>query len=284
MLRHPPRSPLFPSPPLSRSGRFVPGATVSFTGPAGDITQAGNPTVSPDGTTITVSVSIPPTPAQKGQRDVTVTNPGVCPATDPGCFSSTLTGGFQIQLPPAASFTITLPDFLPDISTYLPSVMQVSLTRLATGACDPTSKVVTPTGVRLQATFVTTTGLTPPPASVTFTIAPSAIGGTASNEDCELDPTNPTKDFSIGTASLASQQVVVTDSGGGVYQTTLYSYDWGGKVTITVNGTTPTGVTATGTLAGPVDTGGDDLPDAYEKNDVLKADQTGTKVLTLHDV
>src|SRR5204863_11886 len=83
--------------------------------------------------------------------------------------------------------------------------------------------------------------------------ASSALPGTATNEDCELDPTNPTKDFSVGAASPASQTVVVSDGGGGIYQTTLYSYDWGGKVTITVTGTTPTGVAATGTLALPVD-------------------------------
>ncbi|TMA53749.1 MAG: hypothetical protein E6J75_14960, partial [Deltaproteobacteria bacterium] len=262
--------------PLTLSGsRFSAGATVSFDGPAGDITPIGSPIVSPDGTTITLTVSIPPTPGQTGPRDVTVTNPGVCsPPALPGCLSSTLLGGFQIQLPPAAGFNVTLPTFA-DNSLYLPSVTQVSLTRLATGACDPTTKVVTPTSVALQATFVTTTGLTPP-ASVTFTIASSALPGTATNEDCELDPTNPTKDFSVGAASPASQTVVVSDGGGGTYQTTLYSYDWGGKVTITVTGTTPTGVTATGTLTLPVDTDGDDLPDAYEKNGVLNADQTGT--------
>jgi len=255
---------------------------VSFAGPAGDITLIGSPIVSPDGTTMTLTVSIPPTPAQTGPRDVTVTNPGVCsPPALPGCLSSTLLGGFQIQLPPAAGFNVTLPTFA-DNSLYLPSVTQVSLTRLATGACDPTTKVVTPTSVALRATFVTTTGLTPP-ASVTFTIASSALPGTATNEDCELDPTNPTKDFSIGTASPASQTVVVSDGGGGTYQTTFYSYDWGGKVTITVTGTTPTGVTATGTLTLPVDTDGDNLPDAYETNAALNADQTGTNVLNFQN-
>jgi hypothetical protein len=262
--------------------RFLSGATVSFGGPAGDITPTTSPSVSPDGTTITLTVSIPASPQQTGPRDVTVRNPGVCAAPAPGsCLSSTLPGGFQIQLPPPAGFNITLPDF-PDTSTYLPSVTRVSLTRLATGACDPATKVVTPSAVRLRAQFVTTTGLTPP-ASVTFSIAPSAIAGTAGNENCEPDPTNPTKDFSIGVASLASQQVVVPDGGGGVYQTTLYSYDWGGKVAITVTGTTPTGVTANGSLALPVDTDGDDLPDAYEKNAVLNANQSGVNVLNFQN-
>ncbi|TMA54214.1 MAG: hypothetical protein E6J75_14215, partial [Deltaproteobacteria bacterium] len=120
---------------------------MSFAGPAGDITPIGSPSVSPDGTTITLTVSIPPTPAQTGARDVTVTNPGACsPPALPGCLSSTLPGGVQIQLPPAAGFNVTLPTFV-DNSLYLPSVTQVSLTRLATGACDPTAKVVTPTGV-----------------------------------------------------------------------------------------------------------------------------------------
>src|SRR5262249_7827111 len=74
------------------------------------------------------------------------------------------------------------------------------------------------------------------------------------------------------------QQVVVADSGGGVYQTTLYSFDWGGKVVITVTGTTSAGP-ATSTLALPVDMDGDELPDAYEMNTALNGDMTGANVL-----
>src|SRR5262249_35605137 len=121
-------------------------------------------------------------------------------------------------------------------------------------------------GVKLQANFVTGTGLTPP-ASVTFTIASSAIPGTATNEDCEVDPTNPTKDFSIGTPAVTSQQVVVADSGGWESRARPATEDWGGKVTITVAGSVG-GVTVTSSLLLPVDTDGDDLPDAYEKNTV----------------
>jgi hypothetical protein len=260
---------------LSLTGsRFLPGAIVTFGGPASDVTPIGT-TVSVDGTTITQIVSVVPNP-QTGPRDVTVTNPGACPIGLPGCLSSTLAGGVQIQLPPTAGFNLTLPDFS-DTATYLPSVTQVTLTRGPTGACEPATKVVTPTSVRLQAQFITTSVLTPP-VSVTFTIAPSALPGTATNEDCELDPTNPAKDFSIGVANLSSQQVVVADSGGGIYDTMLYSYDWGGKVTITVTGTT-SGTTATGTLLLPVDADGDDLPDAYEKDALLNADQSGANAL-----
>jgi len=237
--------------------------------------------VAPDGKTITLMVSLAAAPQQSSPRDVTVTNPGVCsPPALSGCLSSTITGGLQVQPPPPASFVITLPDF-PDSSTYLPSITQVSFARLATGACDPTTKVVTPTSVRLQAQFVTSVGLTPP-GNVTFSIAPSALAGTATNENCELDPANPAKDFSIGTANLASQQVTVPDSGGGVYQTTLFSYDWGGKVTVTVTGITA-GVTATKSQLFPVDTDGDDLPDAYEKNAALNADVTGANVLNFQN-
>jgi hypothetical protein len=259
--------------------RFLPGASVRFGGPATDIVPVGGPTVSADGGTITLIVSIGPGPQQVGPRDVTVTNAGTCPSTLPGCLSSTLAGGLQIQLPPAAGFSLSLPDF-PDTSAYLPDVAGVSLTRLPTGACDPTTKVVTPKALRLQARFVTTTGLAPP-ASVTFTLASSAIPGTATNENCELDPAKPTPDFSVGQASPAAQQVVVPDSGGGLYQTTLHSYDRGGKVTITVTGVTG-GVAATGSLLLPVDADGDDLPDVYEKQtgvlDFQKLDQNGNGV------
>ena len=69
---------------------------------------------------------------------------------------------------------------------------------------------------------------------------------------------------------------MVQDSGGGLYQTTLYSYDWGGKVTITVTGSTA-GVNASASRAYPIDSDGDDLPDWYEASQ--SADQNNVNVL-----
>src|SRR5439155_10597518 len=121
---------------LSLTGsRFAQGASVVFGGPASDVTAVGAQTVSPDGNSITLTVSVPPTPQLSGARDVTVINPGVCTAPAlPDCLTSKLTGGLVVQAPPAATFTISLPDFA-DQSTYLPSVGGVSMTRLASGAC-----------------------------------------------------------------------------------------------------------------------------------------------------
>jgi uncharacterized repeat protein (TIGR01451 family) len=259
--------------------RFVPGATVSFGGPASDVTIVGSPIVAADGTSISLTVTVPPTPQQTGPRDVTVTNPGGCaPPAPAGCLSSTLTGGLVIQLPPVASLTISLVEFRANPADYLPTVAQMSMTRLATGACNPATKVVMPGSVTLEATFASATGL-PAPQSVTFSIVSSALPGTASNEDCEVDPSHPTKDFSVGAATPISQQVVVNNTGGGTYRTTLYSYDSGGKVTITVTGTSG-GTAVTGTLTLPVDTDGDDLPDAYENNLALNRNVvTGLNVL-----
>ncbi len=267
---------------LTLSGsRFAPGAVVTFGGPAGDLTPVGSPTVAPDGTSLTLTVSVPAVLQQAGPRDVTVRNPGACTAPAPAtCLASTLIGGLQVEAPPAATFSITLPG-LADDATYLPSVAQVSLTRLATGACSPATKVVTPTGVPLRAQFVSGTGLTPP-ANVTFTLASSALPGTATNENCETDPANPARDFSVGQPSPAVQQVVVPHGGGGQYQTTLYSYDWGGKVTVTVAGTTGN-VAATASRLFPVDADGDDLPDAYEKDAALNAGPGGANALSFQN-
>src|SRR5262249_6994407 len=254
---------------LTLSGsRFTAGTTVGFSGTAGDITTTSSPTVSPDGTSMQVSAAIA-AGAALGLRDVTVTKPDGS--------ASTLAGGFQVKTPIVAGFQITLPAFA-DAAAYLPSVAAVSITRDATGKC--TSRAVTPTAVQIQAQFVTTTNLAPP-QSATFTISPSALPGTATNDDCELDPANPTKDFSIGSPDLASQQVVVAGNGG-IYTTTLYAYDWGGKVTITVTGST-SGGPAEGTLVLPIDTDGDDLPDAYENNAGLNADKNGVNVLNFRN-
>src|SRR5262249_902530 len=120
----------------------------------------------------------------------------------------------------------------------------------------------------------------PPPSSVTFTITSvSSIPGTATNEDCEPGAT-PTSDFSIGAPSLTSQQVTV--QGGGSYATTLYSYDWGGTVTISVSGVTAvsgTTQTVTSTLTLPVDSDSDGLPDAHELNADLNKNVAGQNVL-----
>ena len=252
--------------------RFQQGASVSFSGALGDITMVSGPIVSPDGTSIQVSVSIA-SGAALGARDVRVTNPDGT--------SSTLAAAFQVQAPIVAGFLITLPAF-PDTSTYLPSVDSVAVTRAATGLC--TAKTVVPTPVTVQAQFTTVNPDLTAPANVTFTIVSSTIPGTASNETCEVAPfsaASPSPDWSIGAANVSSQSVVVAGNGG-VYTTTLYSYDWGGKVTITVTGVI-TGGTATGSLGLPVDADGDDLPDAYEKNAALNADKTGANVLNFQN-
>jgi hypothetical protein len=75
---------------------------------------------------------------------------------------------------------------------------------------------------------------------------------------------------------------VVVAGNAGVYTTTLFAYDRGGKVTITVTGVTG-GVNATGTLLLPVDSDGDDLPDVYEKNATLNANQNGVNVLNFQN-
>jgi len=258
---------------LTLSGlRFAPGASVGFGGALGDIVTVSSPTVAPDGTSLQMNVSVAAL-ATLGAHDVTVTNPDGT--------SSTLAGAFQVKAPIVAGFIVTLPAY-PDPATYLPGVGGVSVTRDATGLC--TAKTVTPTAVQVQAQFATTDPTLTAPSSVTFSITSSAIAGTASNETCEVAPysaASPSPDWSIGAASPGSQSVVVQGSGG-IYTTTLYSYDWGGKVTITVTGVTGSSA-ATGTLALPVDADGDDLPDAYEKNTALNADQNGVNVLNFQN-
>ena len=60
--------------------------------------------------------------------------------------------------------------------------------------------------------------------------------------------------------------------GGGTPRTTAGAY------TVTVTGTTG-GVIGTANKVFPIDTDGDDLPDAYEENGTLNADVTGANVL-----
>src|SRR3989441_6046595 len=259
---------------LTLSGtKFATGApplTVTFTGAATDITP-GTLTVASDGTTVTVPISIT-LGAALGARSVTVTN------STGG--SSTLANAFTVTAPQAAAFTFSVQDA--DPSFFLPSVDQVMVTLDATGRC--TAKAITPHPVILTATLATGPGviLTQPPPSVTFTLTSSAIQGTATNEDCELGPT-PTKDFSFSATDPSVQQTSVSGSGGPVYTTTLYSWDWGGSVSIQVTGTAVlnTGTqTVTGTQMLPVDTDRDGLPDAYERDLILGANAIGTTPLS----
>ena len=249
--------------------KFSPPVTVTFSGTG--ITPL-TPTVSSDGTTITLPISIN-AGATLGGRSVTVTN------STGG--SSTLANAFTVTAPQNASFTFSVQGFA-DPSFFLPSVDQVMVTLDATGRC--TAKAITPHPVILTATLATGPGviLTQPPPSVTFTLTSSAIQGTATNEDCELGPT-PTKDFSFSATDPSVQQTSVSGSGGPVYTTTLYSWDWGGSVSIQVTGTAVlnTGTqTVTGTQMLPVDTDRDGLPDAYERDLILGANAIGTTPLS----
>ena len=245
------------------------GATVQFFN-AGTTTLASGITVASvtsDGTGQHLTTGLIATTVT-GLLDVVVTNPGGA--------TSKLPGAFQVKAPPPAGFSFAVAGA--DPSTYLPSVDGLLVTLDATGKC--TNKSVTPHAVTLTANFTTTVGA-PPPIQVTFTISSvSNLPGTATNEDCELGAT-PTNDFSIGAPSVTSQQVTVPGSGS--YQTTLYSYDWGGNVTISVSGvTTVNGVantTVSGTLSLPVDTDGDKLPDVYEANAALNRNAAGQNVL-----
>jgi hypothetical protein len=245
------------------------GATVQFFN-AGTTTLASGITVASatsDGTGQHLTTGLSAT-AVTGLLDVVVTNPGGA--------TSRLPAAFQVKAPPPAGFSFAVAGA--DPSTYLPSIDGLLVTLDATGKC--TNKSVTPHAVTLTANFTTTVGA-PPPTQVTFTISSvSNLPGTATNEDCELGAT-PTNDFSIGTPSVTSQQVTVP--GSGAYQTTLYSYDWGGNVTISVSGvTTVNGMantTVSGTLSLPVDTDGDKLPDIYEANAALNGNAAGQNVL-----
>jgi len=229
---------------------------------------------------LAVSISVDVT-APVGTRDVTVINP-VAGVSDTGTAFATLAAAFEVRAPAVARFDLGLSEFV-DTARYLPTVESVTMTLDANGRC--TGQTITPTSVTLVAQFATAAAI-PPPAQVTFTRrSVSAIPGIATNWDCE--PANPASaDFSIGAApdfadASAMQQVVVP--GGGVYSTTLWSADFGGKVTIEVRGvvTLPDGSqrTITETITLPIDTDRDDLPDAYERDTTLNADATGANVL-----
>src|SRR5206468_2917782 len=160
-------------------------ATLTFGGTAADITITGSVTVSPDGTTITVPISISQA-AALGARSVTVSNPGGGTAT--------LANAFSVTAPQVASFQFAVQGA--DPSLYLPAVNGVSVTLDSTGKC--TAKTITPQPVPLTITLVLGPGVTlqTAPPTLTLSLTSSAIPGTATNEDCELGLT-PTNDFSF---------------------------------------------------------------------------------------
>jgi hypothetical protein len=165
----------------------------------------------------------------------------------------------------SAALILSLPD-LPDVADYLPSVDAVSVTLAADGRC--TAKTIRPTAVSIEARLAGVARGIAPPASVEFLLTASAYPGTAVNEDCELNA-RPDPDFSVGVPEAGALRAVVpeTTPGSGRYRTTLYAWDWGGSVTVTV-----TSALASGTLALPIDTDGDGLPDRYERNAVPGVD------------
>lgn len=248
--------------------KFATGASVSFA-PSTGIT-VGAPAVAPDGTVIQVSITLDPS-VPAGARDVIVTNP-----SGSGVASSTLVAGFTVKPPSIASLELSLPGTPAD--SYLPAVQQVSVTLDAAGRC--TGKTVAPAAVALRAEFSSL--VTTPPASVTFRLVSSALPGTAINEDCEPGGAAGF-DFSLDGGNQAVQEITVpaTVAGGGTFDTTLYSWDWGGTVVITVSGVAGNGSTITGTLTSPVDVDGDGLPGAFEAANGLNpisADQDGNGV------
>jgi hypothetical protein len=228
-----------------------------------------------DSTRIQVPVTLAPG-ATFGLRDLVLTN------GDGG--AGTLPNAFQVNIASSTTLTFALTDQAGNElnrATWLPSVQGVQVTLDSTGRC--TAKTVTPTTVLLKAR-VSGTLL---PLTLTFTIAPSAIRGTAANEDCEIDPVTgtplaanatPTNDFTIAplgtipalTAPLTVEGVPVK---AGEATVQLSSWDWGGKVIVTVTDV-PAAPTVAATTSFPLDTDGDDLPDVYENNAVQGVDNT----------
>ncbi|HEV8614863.1 MAG TPA: Ig-like domain repeat protein [Methylomirabilota bacterium] len=216
--------------------------------------------------------------APTGALDVRITN------ADGGRF--TLTGALQVVQRPLAAFTFQVG--LEDPAFYLPTVDGVNVTLDATGRC--TGKTVTPHLVRVTATFTTTATTFTAPTQATVAIAPSAIPGTATNEDCELT-TTPADDFGVAAVgsdpAVAGRQVTVAVVNG-VAEFDLFSFDWGGNVQLTVSAAATlngVGQTVTTVANWPVDTDNDGLPDAWESDpsnagvlDPLNADKNGNGV------
>ena len=239
------------------------------------------PTTFIDSTHVRFTLTVPPG-ATLGFRDVTARN-----TTDGG--TGTLASAFQVNLASATAMTLVLKNLdgtLIDTPTWLPSVGAVQVTLDLTGRC--TGKVVTPTSIIVEAHLAGTSV----PGTLTYTITPSTIPGTAINEDCEIDPstglptTTPTKDFSIGQVgsppSLTAPLSVTVPVVAGVAQAQLASWDWGGKVLISVTDSAVS-PTVAGTLAIPLDGDGDDLPDIYESNGVAGVDNTDANGVNVLD-
>jgi hypothetical protein len=168
-------------------------------------------------------------------------------------------------------------------ATWLPSVDGVQVTLDATGKC--TAKTITPTVMRLTAQL---SGASIP-SSLIFKVEPSAIPGTATNEDCEPGP-SPIYDFAVhadnGTlpapvlSSVVPAPSITVPVVNNVAVARLSSWDWGGKVRITV---TDPGSTVSTVLNLPLDTDGDDLPDIYENNQVAGVDNTNASGVNVLD-
>ena len=241
--------------------KFVPGAIVTFSGLG---VTAGTTAVAADGATLQTNVTVAAT-AAIGLRDVTVTNPDGGTATKPAIF----------EVRPAVTAALDLRVVGMQAAAYLPSVQSVSVTLDATGKC--TAKTIVPAPVQIEAVFSSATGAVAP-AQVSFALESSALPGTATNEDCEIDPANPVKDFHLlSPAGTAIQNLVV--AGGGIYPIVLHSTDMGGTVTITATAVLADGQVVTGRLKLPVDTDSDKLPDAYETAAAFNADRNGVNVL-----
>ena len=205
--------------------KLVAGATVSVSGSGLTIGQAT--AVGGTGTQLRLPVTIGST-AAIGFRDVTVTNPDGA--------SSTLVQAFEVQLRSAAVLVLSLKTLQGnpiDTATFLPSVGDVRVTLDSTGRC--TAKTVTPMAILVEARFSVATAVAPP--ALTFTATSSALPGTATNEDCELDPSGPHEGLErrAGGPRPGGQHPAGHRSGAnGVYQAVLASWDWGGTVRIAV--------------------------------------------------
>ena len=113
-------------------------------------------------------------------------------------------------------------------------------------------------GSWVDATFSGTT-------NVIFTALPSRLPGVAIN-DVEVCPNAVcSNDYSFDSAdkNLLTRTVSTTTS---VAEAVLYSFDYGGTATITVNFTAADGSTGRGTIDVPKDSDGDGLPDEWERD------------------
>jgi hypothetical protein len=218
---------------------------------------------------LSVSIAIAAN-AFAGARDVTVRNPDNS--------TSTRAQAFQIYDPNQVAFALALVDSANvDISaTFMPSVAS-TVTLGADGKC--TAKTVTPSFVRLRATYL---GTGAPPAQAQFDLTGfTSYLGTAINDDCEIDPLTSqrtvvaSRDVALSPEgasapsvhSPASLSATAADEGGGVYTVWLWTYDWGGSAQVRVSRTDA--VIGIGTATFPVDADSDTLPDVFEEATTL---------------